>query len=168
MDNKDEDTFEGILDKIEKSTSPNPKAPAGYIYFVGVDKKFTVWGKSLFNSLIEKGKYKINYNYTKSEYGGRTYDNYTIVDMVDKNLEVDTNKLTFTKDYIEKVKDSGFPTGQLKEGDGEIVWNIMDYPVKIDDSVKEIIIPKQVLDYLISLKGSVGVFDDGRGEEQDE
>jgi hypothetical protein len=164
----DEDVFEGILDKIEKSTSSNPKAPAGYIYFVGLDKKLTVWSKSLFGSLIEKGKYQINYNHTKSEYGGRTYDNYTVVDMVDKNLEVDTDKLTFTKEYIEQVKESGFPTDKLKEGDGEVVWNIMNYPVKIDNSVKEIIIPKQVLDYLINLKGSVGVFDDKEVEEKEE
>lgn len=156
MDEKELLEYTGILDRIELNKSDNPKAPCGFIYFVGLDRKITVWDKTTLDLLVEKGNYKIIYQHTQSNYGGRVFDNYTLSTFIDNNLNVDTNKLTFPKDYIEKVKESGFPVDKLVEGSGEIVWNLMGFPVKIDGGITEIKLPKKVLDYLINLKGMVG------------
>ena len=148
--------FEGILETKEINMSDNPKAPAGFIYFKELDKKLTVWGKSVLDKLTESGEYKVVYSHKSNSFNGQTYDNYTVDDIIDKNIEIDTDKITFKPEYIAKQKEQGFPTENLKEGSGELVWSIMGYSVKINEEIREIEIPRKILDYLIKLKGAVG------------
>jgi len=154
QDISDEISFEGILEKIEKNESKNPKAPAGFVYFENDSRKFTVWGKTILDKFIEKGLYKITFTEKENLFNNVNYKNYTIKDVIDKNLDVNVEKMTFTKKHIEEVKDMGLETSQLKEGKGNIPWEIMGYSIILDNEIKEIRMPKCVVDYLIKLKSN--------------
>lgn len=149
-------SFEGILSKKEENPSENPRAPAGFIYFEGLDHKITVWDEKLFDTIIEKGKYKVFYTHKKNESNGRVYDNYLLGDLIDKSISVDPEKVTVTKEQITQMKDNGFPTENLKEGDGKVIWDLIGIPVKEDESVSEIRMPKKALEYLIKLNSLAG------------
>ena len=95
-----EESLIGFVETIEKNESTNPKAPVGFVYFKGDERKFTVWGKTIFDKLVKTGKYKITFKEKENKYGNTVYKNYTLIDLIDQNLEVNTDNLTFTKEQI--------------------------------------------------------------------
>jgi hypothetical protein len=127
MENKDTSdeilVFEGILIDIEKTKESVGNRPAGYLFFKDFDKKITVWDKGTLGRLNINGLYKIIYTYKKSG----IYENYTLKEILDKNVSVDMkNKI---------------PT-----------WELMGYPVLMDENIKEIKLPRKVFDFILQLK----------------
>ncbi|MFW6047220.1 MAG: hypothetical protein ACOCP4_05490 [Candidatus Woesearchaeota archaeon] len=147
---------EGILKKIEKNESNNERAPVGFVYFEEIDIKFTVWKKNLLDCFIEKGRYKILYTIKNNVFKGMEYTSYNVEDVIDKNIEYDRDRLTFSKNQLDILKDNEIDTKNLNEGSGENHWKIMDYPLIFDESVEEIRVPRKVFDFMLKISSLGG------------
>ena len=142
-------SIKSILVSKENNSSTNPKSPAGFIYLKDHTAKFTVWSKTELEKLVENGEYKVVYTEKDTPWGKQ----YTIRDIIDLNMTINTDNFTYTKQGMKDLEDVGADTSNLKLGDGEVPWELMGIPIKLDETVTEIRMPRKVKNYLIQLKG---------------
>ena len=145
------ETIESKVIKKFKNNSDNPKAPFGFAHFDGLDERVSIWQKHYYNVLVIGGLYKITFKVSIKEYGNQTYKNYSLVDVIDKNIDVE--RISFSKEDKEFLKEEGSPkTEELEEGnETDIQFNLMGYPVEYGD-VDKIVMPKDVLFYILQLR----------------
>ena len=130
-------TLSGKVTKKIENQSTNPKAPKGFIWLEGDERKFTVWKKELLDFFIVNSTYEIEYSHSENLYGGVTYDNYNITNASDSSISVNPKMISFSEEELEELGTINSDTTRLKKGDSNSGICILGHNLVVEE-VKDI------------------------------